>query len=70
MFEGDRNHKLNKYAPIERQKSWFWRMIGKKLDPAEDEGKRNFPMMFRTVSKEELKVLTKDRNTKKMQQQF
>ena len=32
VFEGDAEHKLNKYKKAEKQKSWFWRNIGKRLE--------------------------------------
>ena len=52
VFQGDRSQKLDRFAPSGKQRSWFWRNIGSKIDPkaSEEEGMRNFPMMFKKVT--------------------
>ena len=54
VFDGDREHKINRYKKAENQRSWFWRNLPQKLDPSLQEHDRNFPMMFRAATKDQL----------------
>jgi hypothetical protein len=74
VFQGDRSQKLDRFAPSGKQRSWFWRNIGSKIDPkaSEEDGMRNFPMMFKKVTPDELQKMQDacKSDKKKVQQQF
>lgn len=59
VFQGDRSQKLDRFARGEKQRSWFWRNIGTRIDPkaSEEDRMRNFPMMFKRVTAEELQKM-------------
>ena len=47
--------------------SWFWRNLSRKLDPSIEEYNKNFPMMFKMVTKDDIKKLETHAKAKKIQ---
>ena len=68
VFDGDRQRKINRYRKAEKQQSWFWRNLPRFLDPSLETHDKNYPMMCREASRQEINELERKQNIDKVQQ--